>query len=749
MKGAVAALIRACVVFFGGTAAGHVLLSSSNGFSGLATEFSGFWPALGDALSLSTAVSTALGNTMYLAAPAILIGAITGFAFSALLRFSPVRTILGPLTPLIVALLTPGILLFPLAWNLTSSAAIPTGPLGDDASFGDSAGFIAVWSGIAGLALAAPLGVWIARRYNDSGFGFSPAIEARGARTEAAREWRIGVPTTAFIVALAASEVMSGHAGLFSLFRDSLAQADLTTAFSIVVIMVTVAAVLAALVDVAGAMSRRQRSGEAGGASVPNTTTVVGSVRTSRLTALPFLALAGIVLLAGAGYGTDTSAIAADQTPRLDPAIGGPWLGTDALGRSLLTVIADGTGPTLVFSLVVAAGAMVLGTLVALIRRAGSAVDWLIGILIDGLWWPTVLFLPLISIAAGAPERPEASLPLLALSAAAMTPMASRVIGRTVLPARTSRLIRLLSTWLFISAVVVSIQVVAALLGLLGSGEHGNLGQLIAQGLADYEQQPLLLVAPAVTAALIMATLYYLGSAIAVPVAEVVPVVDATENIIIGAAPEDATASSTPIAGAEGAPDLYRLEPNTSLGGDPIHERAAELPTPDPALPEPAEVDPVPHPPGWGPVVLEPVPGTSGADPVAAAETTESWSEPTPPAPPTIPTTPRRSAMEQSPTNPGDDTVAAGPDEAERSSDAVIDLTTPTYDSDTAADAGIDLNAVASQTVELRPSTVRLALAQAAEATRQRETDDPVAPETAAEVETEAPAENADGEDIT
>ena len=701
---------------------------------------------------------------MYLAAPAILIGAIAGFAFGGLLRFSPVRTVLGSLTPLIVALLTPGILLFPLAWNLTDSAVIPAGPLGDDVSFGNSAGFIAVWSSIAGLALVAPLGVWIARRHTNSGFGFSAAADALGARTESAREWRIGLPTAAFMVALGASELMSGHAGLFSLFRDSLTQADLATTFSVVVIMVAIAAVLAASVDVVGAMSKRQRAVEADSASVSPTATAACSVRTSRLMALPFLALAGIVLLAGAGYGMDASTIAADQTPRLDPAIGGPWLGTDATGRSLLAVIANGTGPTLVFSLAAAAGAMILGTILGFIRRAGSAVDWVIGILVDGLWWPTVLFLPLFSIAAGTPDRPEANLPLLALGAAGMTPMATRVIGRSVLPARSSRLVRLLSTWLFLSAVVVSVQVVAAMLGLFGSGEHGNLGQLIADGVADYQQQPLLLIAPAVTAALTMATLYYLGSALATPVASAVPVVDPTDNIIIGASAEDPTASSPPIATAEGAPDLYRLEPNTSLGGDPIGDQPGELPPPDPtspapaapdlapvaaaepALPEPTEVDPVPHPPGWGPVVLEPVPGTSKADPLAAADAPEhddpAQPEPTPPAPPTIPTTPRRSALEQPSADLGDDGVTGGPAGADIDSGAAIDLTAPGHDLDPGG--GIDVNAMSSQTVELRPATVRLALAQAAEATRQRETDAPVTKDAATDPEVAAAAEDED-----
>ncbi|WP_457256004.1 ABC transporter permease [Pedococcus sp. P5_B7] len=123
------------------------------------------------------------------------------------------------------------------------------------------------------------------------------------------------------------------------------------------------------------------------------------------LTGVAFLVVVGVIVLASFG------SLLAPQDPHAQnltevvaPASGGHWLGTDSLGRDILSRVIVGARTAFVGPLVITVGSFVLGNLLGLwAGYRGGKVDALIMRWVDVMWSiPSLLILIVVAGAVGA-----------------------------------------------------------------------------------------------------------------------------------------------------------------------------------------------------------------------------------------------------------------------------------------------------------------------------------------------------------
>ena len=667
----VMALAGGLVVVAGSAAIGYGLVDAIADREGLpASSGPGPWSWLGDALGPDAAVREAIGNTLVLGSVAVAVGLVSGAIGGGLLRLGR-RQIGrwaeprgGVVAAVALAVALPGVALLPVARWIVDAGWAPDRPVTLAESFGDGLRFVTLWGALAGLAVAPTVASAVAGAGATSGHG--PAQWLAAARPLPGTRWRVGVPTTALLLAVAAAELLSGHRGLFGAFARALGDTadggpDLATASSILIWVAIGGAILVPVLELVGALAGDNGGGGGGGGALAATTTI-----RSRWT-LPLLGLvAALTVAAGlarllVGTGADAAALA-------EPRLGGPWLGTDDAGRDNLGVALAALWPTGLLAAGTAALAALLGQPVAWLRaRAPRPLARLVAIVVDVTWWPTPLVLALAVVALDRPARPEQSLSLIALGGLALTPAASRFLAAGAGPGAGRRLLAATAAYLW--GLALAVQVVVGLAGFGGRSGVGDLGTALGRGLELYDRTPWPYLVPAVTAAVAVGALLGLGSSLVVPErsapaasADPMDPRDATEQLPVAPTPPGADPEPAVAAVADAADPDRPASPATP--GDDLVVAESEVP---------AVIDLRDHPDD------RLVPGATGS----ADQADPSTPDPEQPAP----------AAEGAPVS------TAHPDRSEEADG----------DDAESGTGGFDILEAATKTVELRPSTLRRA----------------------------------------
>ncbi len=585
---------RAACIFLGGTLTAHWLAANSTLATADGSGLPSYVDWLVDAASPRRPVAEALGNTLLLGAAAILIGAVLGALIGLLFRLPRLRPASGPVAGAILAVAVPGIALFPVVFPIVDAGLVPAGPVPIGESLEDGARFLGLWGAVVGLSVVPVAMVSIQSGPLRSPEELGVARAPMAARPEPWRRWRFGIPTTTFVLALAAAEISSGHRGLFRLFVEASSRADLLLALDVVVVVVAAGVVLTVAVDSLGL-----------GIGPPEREPVVLPIRTSRSIGPLVVALAATAAVALVGVGLESPAPADPSRVVVGPTFGGPWLGTDALGRSSLSMTLAAIGPALLAGVLPALAALALGWPLAWLRHtAGGAVRRALAGAVDLVWWPAPLMVPLALLFFDLPERPELHLGVIGFVALTLTPLASRLLGRGVLGAGGDRLVRGVAAFLFCGALAVSIHLLYGYMGFAVDTTRPDLGALIAENQPRYGRSAWPLVVPALAAVWLPALLYWLSSALVVPDSTRARIVDASGAVVAPSVDQDDIAlSSGPAPSAARGPDVGDLrigatdsttEPDGSVpapvdaSADPFR---APLPFAAPAEPEPAVPD--------------------------------------------------------------------------------------------------------------------------------------------------------------
>ena len=505
-------VLRAGCIFLGTTWVAHRLARRLDQGRGGA----GYVAALGDALWPDDALIEAAGRTLVLGAGALIVALVAGGALAALLRrpgriAGGVSAVLGPLTGPLLALTVPGLALYPIARLAGGDGLVLTGELGAG-GVDRGLAFYTSWFAMAGVALIPTAAVLLARDGGPTGaFGLDVARAPLASRPEPQRRWLAGFPTMLLLLMLASVEVVTGVEGLFlTLFRAT-SEGDADGAMAVVVPVAVVGAALALAIDLLG-----RRTSPAGSelAAEP-----LGRGRTAAPLALPALVVVGLAVL---GSGLDAAAIGDPDAILADPRVGGPWLGTDELGRSLAVRTAVALGPALLAAVIPAVAATVVGAPAAWIRRslaerAGQIVD----AMIDLLWWPAPILVTLAAwserLGGAGSELPLLRPIVLAVTGALLIPPATRLLGRNVSYRTSHQWAVRLHTVLFLSAMALAVHLLVGLAGPQGSAAHPTLGSMVAEGVPSYGDSPWPTLVPLGAAVIVALTLYWLSSAVARP----------------------------------------------------------------------------------------------------------------------------------------------------------------------------------------------------------------------------------------
>ncbi len=499
-------------MFFGGSLLAHRLASGVSPADG-EPEPGSFFDWLVEALTPTANTVEALGNTMFLASTAILMGAVVGIILAGLLQIRYIGSVVGLLPIPLMALAVPGLILFPLADAAVGRGLIPEGPLSDGALLADSLRFIGFWGLLAGMAIVPTVAAVTAgggrHRYRGMSVGEAPLA----ARTGPTSGWRIGLPTTAIALSVASAEIVSGHPGLFQRFATALEVGRPVIALDTAVVVIAAAALVALAVDMVATVTSRQADGADGGVRRR-----IAQVAPSRALVPLFGLLVLATGLAGAGFSLDSTDNADPTNSLASPAFGGPWLGTDELGRSVLGLVAESIGPAMVAALVPATIAVAIGLILAWIRRAAPAIiDRILGALVDVLWWPLPIMVPLAGRFWGPLDQPEFHLGLLGLTGLMLAPLASRLMARSVFPAHSMRLLRAVAVLLFTTAVSLAIYLLADYMGSYGIDGRIGLGRLLFDGVQGYEQASWALIGPSLAAVVLLFMFLAFSASVASP----------------------------------------------------------------------------------------------------------------------------------------------------------------------------------------------------------------------------------------
>jgi ABC-type dipeptide/oligopeptide/nickel transport system permease subunit len=572
------AIGRAAIVLFGTTITAWYLIDRIDSRIGrpVASEgdrpnrWSEYWSSFGDALGPSAEVSEALGRTLLLAAAGIAIGLVVGALVGLLMRIGPLRRVVGFLTLPAMALAIPGVALYPLARAATSRGWAESGPVDLETSLGDGLAYISLWGLLVGLAIAPSVAAEFGRTSTGPTIGPNVARNWSLVRAQPGLGSRFGLPTTALICGLAVAEVLSGYGGAFASLFDALSGRRLDEVFQLVFWLSVAGAALMLAVHLAARVGAEDlRDGPAGLVTPPT----AGAVPSPRSLFVPPTVvnrplLMAMTLLLTLTVGVAVAGWLADPTGRdagavlLRPTAGGPWLGTDQVGRGLGHLSAVGLWPAIAAS---ATPALVATTVGLLLVGIGSitppAVSRTINTLIDVLWWPTPAILPLAFLAFGSGGRSGLTLGLLVATGLALTPLAYRVASRTVAAGSGRLIAQAGSVLVFCAGVALSIHVLLGFVGFGGSNERPHLGMMIRTGLDTYDASVWPYLVPVGAVCILAWILYTMAAALAVPVAApalvAAPKVAAEARVTI---PMDEPVSVSPDPVAPPAPPEVRAD---------------------------------------------------------------------------------------------------------------------------------------------------------------------------------------------
>jgi hypothetical protein len=505
--------MRAAFVVAGATLAIHRLavpLESPTGHRSYPT-------ALGDALWPGPTVVEAMGRTVLLAAPAMAMAIVGGVVAAALSRTGPARAV-GRSLPglgsgLILAVAVPGLAWLPLVRLAVDDGPVPADPDVIERVSGDAVLFLGFWAALVGLAVAPTVAAALgrARAWELRGSGGHPAMARLASGPLTGRGRRLAVPTATLALALAGAEVASGLPGLFGRFFDEVAAGRTDLLVPLALPVVVGGGTLALLVDLSNRLLDEPEpvalAGTPGGAPVP-------AGRRRRAATVATAVLAALVA-AVAASGAVIDPLGAPSAPLAAPHLGGPWLGTDGGGFDLARRAASAVGPGLVASVVPAAAASLVGAGLALFRRAGGrllarAVDTVLEL----LWWPAALVVPLTAGAALPSDQPLLDPTVLQATGLLLVPAATRLLhpragsfalGAARLAAVTTRL----------AAMALAAHVLAGFVVPAAVAEQAPLGQLLAEGWRTSPGSPWPVVVPAAAAAAVATALLWTSATLA------------------------------------------------------------------------------------------------------------------------------------------------------------------------------------------------------------------------------------------
>lgn len=469
---------------------------------------------LTDALDPDRAVTDALGRTALLAALAAVAGVAIGWLAAGIRRrldrggTGRDRPISGLSTGLAIAVAVPGLTWIPLYRFATDRGLVPAGPIAGLRSDPEGIRSIALWALLIGLAIAPTVTAALTggRSWTAVGADGHPALGSLATRPSSEPVWRFGLPSLTFGLTLAVAEVVAGTGGLFDGFVTALQGGRTGDLLDLATPVVLAGALLVPVADIGAAVLRRlERPRVPGSDRMPQG-------RRPAMAAFGLVVLVGAAAFAGALIGPETGAI---DRALADPAVGGPWFGTDEIGRSLATRTGAALGVTLLASAVPALAATVVGAGLARFRRTqGRMAGAAFGGLLDLFSWPTALVVPI------------AAWPLASTGRSLHHPIVLQVTGLLLVPAATRLLVRptarrlqgasrLAATACVLTAMALSIQLLAGFVVPRGDAGWPGLGQLASAGLVGYDTSPWPVLVPLVAAVAAGTALYWLATAVA------------------------------------------------------------------------------------------------------------------------------------------------------------------------------------------------------------------------------------------
>ena len=727
------ALTRAAAILFGSTAVAYWLVRGvAQGPAGAGSDLQAYGPWLADALTPDAAVADSLGRSVVLGGVGIGIGVGLGLAMSQVLRIRRADRLLGFVAAPGMALALPGTLVFALLWLTTEAGLLPMDAVIPGGPAETSISFLAAAGTAVGLAVAPGVTALLAADSATRGtraFGLAVARGLLAARPGGHR--LAAFATTPFLLALATAEILSGYDGLFWRFATSLQNGATVDALDVVPVVAVVGILVALLLDLGPLLlGPRPHHPE------PVSTRLADS-------AWPLLTMLGSAsLIAAVGYLlVDLDESAEGPVAAIDPTFGGPWLGTDTTGRSVVELVTVALGPTLVAAVLAAAPAMAIGILVATaFRSLPLTLQQILGAFVDLAWWPLVLLVPL-AVLNDSGGGSEASSVVILVTALGLSPMATR-LAITALDMTDERIRSLVSAGLLLAALAMTVRIVTGLMGVTVSDRGpgtADLGALMASGIAGFGSGPWTFLVPALSTVAVMAT----GLGLASAVVDRVPVA-ALQRVDMDPTPMEVLATTTIELGGRSAQDratrqgpLHPQELRSVTRAvnpeytDPtvVDAFQPEPPPTKPALAEPPDVEPrqtEPEPePATGPAAAETVEDSEVTEAPEKAETVavteiidavkpaQEWE-----VVDTVGTAAVVDVVEAS--EPvidlrQDDSDDHGEDNLEGDADAAQHESVqepehePAAENPPADDVPFDIEAEATKTIELRPATLRRA----------------------------------------
>ncbi len=572
--------LRPLCIVAGGTAVGYALVGrAADARPQRLDQPPGFWTWLGDVVNPDSSATAAIGNTMVLAAAGVLLGVVLGAAIGAVARAGRPGRLLARLVLVAVAIAVPGFLLHPLTDAAARQGLVPAEAVSLQDSAEDGTRFLLLWGTVVALAVIPAVVSLIADGAGRRSVGDlvvpAPIRAWSASRPEATPRWRFGFPTTVFLATLAVTELLSGHPGIFPRFFGALRAGDSGPVLDVLFWALIGGAALAIAVDLAGSLTRdlatENRSGP---------TRSAGS-----RSAGPALAIAlavGGVLVVVAGLGSVFGDPSATTGGALEPpTIGGPWLGTDALGRDTLATVTAALWPVMLTGVAAAMLATALGAMAAWLRLAlPTTAGRLFDVAVDGLWWPVPMMVPLGVLAMGDLDRARFDPILVLMLGLSLVPLAARLLARSVpvgaRPAWPAE--GLAAVAAAIAAMSSALFVVIDFAGDRATNLNPGLGSLLAQAVADYRSAPWPFLAPAIALGALVAVLSWLSASFG---ARTTSVGHRPAIVAGGSEPDSDRTGVMPVAMAEEPPGAAPPVPATAgalgrNGDHAIEERAAE-----------------------------------------------------------------------------------------------------------------------------------------------------------------------------
>jgi ABC-type dipeptide/oligopeptide/nickel transport system permease subunit len=437
---------------------------------------------------------------------------VLGAALGALMRTATLGRISSALSAPMAALAGPALAVTMAYWfQVRFDVGLGAGaePFGDDPSGATSR--LILPAAYLGITLAPSLATLVASRgpYLEP-FGMAAAASGLASRCEERRSWRFGFPAGLLATGLLVAELVFGRPGLFGTVVQSVAAGDERAALDALGVIVLAGAGIAVVVDLVGLRMNEPAT------PTPASLRLAGypSPRSWMYWAAS-LAISIVVLLATiAGQLADASAIAPDDR-LLGPLSGGHPLGTDTLGRDLLSLALAGLQPALIAALVPGCAALLGGIGVEALRRGlGPTGDLVPGALVDVLWWPLPILAVFAALATSGQDLGLVHPAVLALISLGLVPQASRMLRREAVELDGGGMLRAGGTAALLAGFALVTYLTATFAGFDASPEQLALGDQLAAGWALVAQSAWPAAVPAITATLLLACVFGVGASL-------------------------------------------------------------------------------------------------------------------------------------------------------------------------------------------------------------------------------------------